>query len=165
MGAGRACPWLLSNVDFLPTLAELLDFEPEHRMEGMSFAKALDGDASFDGTGPREAIYAMWSETGEYAVRTEEYKLIRTFKARKPSEGTPGPYDLVTPVRLFYLPDDPYEEHDVSYDPAHSAVLNEMNERFYDWLDATADPIRFGPTPTPYYLDAIADYRRSRRVE
>jgi arylsulfatase A-like enzyme len=165
ISGGRECRWLLSNVDFLPTLAELLVLEPEHRMEGVSFAGVFDAAASCDRGGPRDAVYAMWAETGEYAVRTEEYKLIRTFKARKPSEGDPGPYDLVSPVRLFYLPNDPYEERDVSNDPAHASALLEMNRRFFDWLDATNDPIRFGPTPTPYYLQAIADYTTSRRAE
>ena len=159
---GRTCPWMLSNADFMPTLTESLGITPSHPMEGTSFAHALEPGVDFAEPGPRELVYALWSETGQYAVRSAEYKLIRTFMAQRPIKGEHGPYANESAQQLFYLPDDLNEERDVADDPAHRAALKDMNARFYEWLDATDDPIRFGPTPTPYYKDAIADYERHR---
>lgn len=157
---GRECPWLLSNMDFLPTLADRLDLRPPHSPEGQSFAAAFRPEARLAGDGPRDAIQAMWAETAEYAVRTRDYKLIRKFAAEAPRPKPAGDhYALVPPQQLFHLPDDPYEQHDVSDDPAHAGALMAMNRRFYDWIDAVDDPIRHGPIPTPFYQAAIADYR------
>lgn len=163
LAGGRECPWLLSNMDFLPTFAAWTGLQPAHRMEGVSFAAVARPDFDPSSPGPRDAVYAMWSETEEYAVRTADYKLMRKFKAEAPRPKPPGDhYALVPPVRLYHLPDDPYEQHDVSGDPAHAAALADMNRRFFDWLDAVDDPIRHGPIPTPFHRRAIADYRAAR---
>jgi arylsulfatase A-like enzyme len=162
---GRTCSWMLSNADFAATLVEMIGITPAHRMEGTSFARAFEPGVDLSDTGPRDYVYARWAETEQYAVRSHEYKLIRTFRAQRPVKGKHSPYANEAPQQLFYLPDDAYEEHDVASDPSHQAALHELNARFYEWLEATDDPIRFGPTPTPYYQDAIRDYERYRWSE
>lgn len=148
---GRICDHLLSNVDFVPTLAQLLDLSIEHTLDGISFARALREPHS---TPPREAIFALFVNSQLYGVRTSRYKLVRNFQ-----EGyEPGRPELRRPAWLFDLERDPLELHDLSTDPHYAAALDEMNERFWRHLEAVNDPILHGPVPTPYYLTAIRDY-------
>jgi arylsulfatase A-like enzyme len=51
-GGGRTEPWLLSNVDLMPTLVELLGFPPPTGLEGESFAGPLRGQTAWIGRGP-----------------------------------------------------------------------------------------------------------------
>lgn len=51
-GAGRVEDWLLSNVDLMPTLLELLGMSAPPGLAGRSFAAALLGRAVWTGRGP-----------------------------------------------------------------------------------------------------------------
>lgn len=157
---GRRCELLLSNEDWVPTLAELAGLNVPHDMDGRSFASALRGQPSAP---VRDAVYALWVDM-DYSIRTDRYKLIRRFRGeRVPSRavGPDGRPILVPPARLFDLENDPLELNNLADDPAAAPVLAEMDRRLWQWLESVGDPILRGPVPTPFYRTAIEDFRRS----
>lgn len=152
----RRCPWLLSNVDFLPTLLEILDVDAAHRIEGKSFAAALrpPGDAR-QTRPPREQIHACWVDGLNFMVRTERYKLIRNLFPDTDSTGHRQP-----PHELYDLAIDPLERVDVAGEPAYAAVLREMGARLDRWLESVDDPALAGAIEATDLTEAVAVYRR-----
>lgn len=156
---GRICDALLSNVDFLPTLAELTGLPVRHALDGVSFAAALGGAATT--TPPRDTVFSLFVNEELYAARTERYKLIRFFQEGFEFDAD-GKRILRRPVRLYDLAADPLELHDLAADPAHADALADMNTRLWKWLEAADDPVLRGPVPTPYYRKAMADFSSYR---
>ena len=165
---GKTCDWMLSNVDCLPTLLELLGVNAPANVEGKSFAGAFRDD----GTGPpRDEIFAEFQSPGNITrcCRTERYKLIRSFEACRRLD---VPVDITQPVRretcpvaeLFDLEKDPNEFTDVAADPAYAEALAEMDARLRRWMEEVNDPLLSGPVATPYYEEAMAAYRKRERV-
>ncbi|MBN1672334.1 MAG: sulfatase [Kiritimatiellae bacterium] len=166
---GRTCPWLLSNVDFLPTLLELIGLPVPERVEGVSFAGAFSDPAPEP---PREEVFGFFHSQAIRCIRTERHKLLRNFAFRLLMEvpadmAEPGGRALskkVPAVQLFDLAADPNECHDVAPDPKYAAVRQDLDERLWRWLEQVNDPILNGPVPTPAYFEAIADYRRRKHT-
>lgn len=160
---GRTSDWLLSNADFVPTLAELTGLPTSHPLDGRSFAPALRGEA---GAMPaRDEVHALYVDVPQYAVRTRRYKLVRTFRGTRqepPSVDDADRPRLVPAAQLFDLAHDPLELHDVAADSAYRETLTDMDGRLWRWLEAVGDPILRGPVPTPFYERAIGDYHRWR---
>jgi len=155
---GRDCDWMLSNVDFLPTLAELIGAEFAHETDGVSFAAGLRG-ADTSGPGPRDELFALFVNAQLYAARTERHKLVRNFaEGNANPKAARGERQLAPTALLFDLERDPLERNDVAGDPAYAEVLDDMNGRLWRWLESVDAPILRGPVPTPYYRQAIADY-------
>ncbi len=171
VAGGHSCDWLLSNVDFLPTLLELLGVPAPDNVQGSSFAAAL-GPSGAAGPRPRSEIFAMMQGFKNYpdarCVRTDGYKLVRSFS---PERGYQPPVDLSRPgrpkkrpvVELFDLERDPLEFDNVAQQPEYAEVYRDLSDRLWDWLEAVDDPLLRGPVPTPYYHEAIAEYRAGRR--
>ena len=158
----QECDWLLSNVDFLPTLLDLIGAPVPASVQGRSFVGAFGrGEAG----PPRDAIFGMFGGVTNESrcIRTDRYKLIRTFTPRRRHE-VPIDITAVTQrvkcpvVELFDLERDPHEFTDVGADPAYAAVRADLSERLWAWLDEVEDPILRGPVPTPYYHEAIAEH-------
>ena len=159
---GRVCDWLLSNVDFLPTLLDLAGVPVPPGVEGRSFAAWCAGGAA---SPPRDAIFAIFQggNNESRCIRTRDAKLIRTFTPRRRHELPIDVANVVQRIRcptveLFDLMRDPYEFADVSADPAYAAVRADLSARLWSWLEEVDDPILRGPVPTPYYREAIAEY-------
>ena len=171
IAGGRSCDWLLSNVDFLPTLLEVLGQPVPANVEGRSFAGAF-GQPGAAETGPRSEIFAMMQGFKSYpdarCVRTERHKLVRSFS---PERGYDPPVDLSRPrrpkkrpvVELFDLERDPLEFESVAQRPEYADIYRDLSDHLWDWLEAVGDPILRGPVPTPYFHEAIAEYREGRR--
>lgn len=168
---GRTCDWLLSNVDLLPTLLDLIDVPIPANVEGRSFA-AVFRDENAQPT--RDAIFGMFQSKEIRYVRTQRHKLIRNFVPRRL---LPVPIDMAHPpklgassprcpvVQLFDLEADPLEVHNLAPDPGHQALFADLEDRLWSWLEAVDDPILQGPVPTPYYLQSIAAYRQRKAME
>jgi arylsulfatase A-like enzyme len=162
IAGGQARDQLLSNVDLLPTLLDLVGVPTPANVEGRSFADLLDHGPPRP---PREAVFAMFQGGANESrgVRTARHKLIRNFAPRRRHE---LPIDISNVVQrarcptveLFDLARDPDELADVGADPAYAAIRAGLSERLWAWLDAVRDPILRGPVPTPYYREAIAEY-------
>jgi arylsulfatase A-like enzyme len=165
ISGGRTCDWLLSNVDFLPTLLDLIDVPVPDNVQGKSFAAAFRDDKAQP---TRQAIYGMFQTKEIRYVRTERYKLIRNFDPRRllpvpvpmdnpPVLGASAPRCPV--VQMFDLQNDPLEVNNLAEDPAHREIFQQLDNLLWRWLEDVNDPILKGPTPTPYYWQAMAGYR------
>lgn len=143
---GRRCDWLLSNVDFVPTLVKMIGIKVEQALDGMSFAAAALGRS--DATPPaRDGVYTEMHYGDVRALRTEHFKLLRCLKfgTRKTSAGYEGRY----PFELFDLRSDPLELRDVSKEPAYAGTLAELTAMFWAKLEALNDPILRTPLTEP----------------
>lgn len=159
---------LLSNVDLLPTLLDLAGLPGEEGLDGRSFAGLLQGEKG--GYAPREAIFAIFEgfntvthPSVSRAVRTGRYKLIRNFS---PCRLPDVPVDLAQPkarrkcpvAQLYDILEDPWELEDLSRRVGFEQVKGELDRLLLDWLQRMDDPILRGPTPTPYYREAMAEF-------
>lgn len=156
---GRVCDWMLSNVDFLPTLHALTGIPLASHFSGYSFAAGCDRDGA-SLSSPRDAAYGVYIMGDAYAVRTDQFKLIRGFGECPPD---PDSGNLCPLAQLFDLHADPLETRNVIDDPAYAAAAELMNGLLWQWLEDVDDPILNGPVPTPTYHQAIAPYRHWKR--
>ncbi len=166
---GAACDWLLSNVDLVPTLLELLALPIPNTVQGRSFTGAFR-----PGNAPtHDAIFGMFEAQASRrvirCVRTARHKLIRNFVPARPlvvpvdmsnvqEDMTANPI-----VELYDLTHDPHEFHNLADSPDHADTYAALSERLWRWLEAVADPLLVGPVPTPMYRQAMAEYVPSDR--
>jgi len=176
--AGETHDHLLSNVDVLPTLCDFAGVEPPADLDGRTVAPLLRGEG--DAYEPRDHVFAEMTFHGFYdpmrAIRTEEYKYIRSFwdvpevnippfdsKAAREVRG-----ELCSDSRpmelLYHLPSDPHEQESLAsdrliYEPAeygsdpdpdHADVLEELRGRVTAWMEETDDPLLDGPVEPPF---------------
>lgn len=163
--AGCECDWLLQNIDFVPTILELIGVPVPDSIQGRSFAGAFrGGDRS-----PRDAVFTEQTRHGGAheirAVRTDGYKLIRNFVEQRvcepPVPYPKGPGHMVQPfVELYDLKRDPEEFKNLADHPVCAGMRREMTQRLYEWLVDVDDPILDGPVASPYYLRAREDLIR-----
>jgi len=161
---GRTVPGVVSTVDVAPTVLDLLDGEVPAFMQGVSLAPVARGDTD---RSPHDAVYSMFVNAPEHrAVRTERYKLLRSFGAsRMPPTPTridgPAASRHTTPfMQLFDLEKDPCESNNVAGHADYAAVREALDEKLYQWLRDVGDPILHGPVRSPYYDMAMATMPR-----
>lgn len=175
---GCRCDWLLSSVDFLPTLLTILRLPVPSDLHGHSFAGYFDGSRV---TSPREVVFASHQECAR-AVRTATHKLIWN---AAPTTVPAVPVDMARPTlqpgwpiwEFYDLRSDPLEAHNLStYVPIHHpGVHQEQMDRSWQTvvhqpdtetalraqllaeLRRVNDPLLKGIPPTNYYLRAIAE--------
>ena len=162
-GAARmrgVCDALVSHIDVLPTVLELLDIEAPTYLEGVSFARLFSGE-EFRGDG---AVFGSMNFHTSYeparSVRTERYAYIRRFDAEYTGINCSNIDD--SPVKewyreqgllnrekpselLFDLACDRFETNNLATDAAYLGVLDEMRELLTSHLIETNDPILKGP--------------------
>lgn len=170
---------LLSNVDFLPTILDLLGETPPDDIDGRSFRPLLTGDdADYES---RDRVFAEMNWHVRYnpmrAVRTKRYKYIRNFGIsplvflpKDIMRGEAGQeflreYYLETrPVEELYdLQKDPDEQHNLASnrtpfetsaaasppDPDYEDALETLRETIYERMVASDDPLLNGPVSHP----------------
>jgi arylsulfatase A-like enzyme len=107
-GNGQVCREFVEFVDLLPTLAQLIGFDPPPNLEGTSFAPLLaKPDRPW-----KSAVFQVQSP-GEQMVRNRRYSYM---------EFKDGP----VPVALYDLQKDPWETINLASDPAHASTRTEM---------------------------------------
>jgi len=161
---------MISNVDYLPTLLDLLRIPIPENVQGRSFAPLLDGQAYT----PRHAIFAEITHHDYYdprrCIRTETHKLIVNFSSAPffmdPSQSWRPRADTVVPennalayhecVELYDLRQDPWELEDLARDPAHAQTRKELLARLRHHLIETQDPILEGAVTPPLHLKSLA---------
>jgi arylsulfatase A-like enzyme len=166
----RPCPELVSHVDVLPTLCELLDVPVPDGVQGHSFAPWLRGEEhDFP-----DAVFGEknFHDVGQYdptrCVRTAEHKYIRSYERRpvlllpgdiaggETSEGLgddhlrPRP-----PEELYDLRDDPLEQRNLAEDPDHAGLRVQLAERLDAWQRETDDPLLGGPLGRPAWASSL----------
>ncbi|MHC4324458.1 MAG: sulfatase family protein [Planctomycetota bacterium] len=176
---GKVYHQLMSNVDFLPTLLDLLGVGIPANLQGFSFKEVIEGTKA---ESPRREIFAQRTshalrDNTSRAIRTDRYKLIRYFEPGRviefPTDAVPQGVagHTVRPkrkpgqrpvVQLFDLKDDPHERNNLAALPEHAGMVRDLSNRLWRWMEQVGDPILKGPLVTPYYRQAIRDYHRYR---
>ena len=176
---GKVFKQLMSNVDFLPTLLDILGVDIPQNIQGYSFKDVIEGTRI---DSPRNEIFAQRTshalrDNTSRTVRTTRYKLIRYFEPGRliefPTDAVPQRVAEHTErpkrnmgkrpvVQLFDLKQDPHERNDLAASPEYADIVRDLSNRLWRWMEEVGDPILKGPLVTPYYREAIEDYRRFR---
>jgi arylsulfatase A-like enzyme len=165
---GRVYDELISNVDLLPTLLEMLGIPVPAKLQGHSFAGLLRGREYI----PRTYLFAEKTFHTAYepqrAVRSSRYKLI--WNAEVDIMNVAGDImrspiypqmiqEIVAerpPFELYDLDLDPLERNNLFDHPDYATIRQQMAEELRSWMVETGDPLLNGPIPSPYHLDSRA---------
>jgi len=165
---GKVINSLLSNIDLLPTLLDVIGVKPSEKVEGKSFLPILKGKA-------REIRSEIFIEKTFHelydpirGVRTYDYKYIRNFEKLNSLYQMPLPI-LMSPTgkyfknvynkprmdeELYDLKKDPNELNNLINNGDYKQVLQNLREKLDSWLKTTNDPIIRGkiqPQPKANY--------------
>ena len=163
---GRGCEPLMSNVDMVPTLLDLIGAPAPDNLQGVSHAPILRGETMAPA---RDAVFCMFHRHDRWfearCVRTDRYKLIRNLSPSRVNAlpfkmGGPNARDERPVAELYDLAKDPHELNDLAADPAHRDTRKDLGERLLAWLEEVDDPVLHGHIATPYWRMAMADYAR-----
>ncbi|ACO48038.1 sulfatase [Deinococcus deserti] len=167
---GRVQQDLLSNVDVVPTLLELLDLPVSPDVQGQSFLNVLDGA----GPSGRTEVFSEITFHDYYdprrAIRTEQYKLIVNFCAApafmntsqswRPRIDTENPvYPMLAyhpPTELYDLHNDPLEYRNLADEPSYRRVHQALLARLHAWMHNTQDPLLQGAVTSPLHRRVVA---------
>jgi len=173
---GSAVPKLVSNLDILPTILQAAGFPIPVEVQGTSFLALLRGEPHR----ARETIYAEKTFHSYYdpmrCVRTERFKYIRNFETAFAVEvpgdvqrgpifrSNPGRYsgDRQQLVEFYDLFTDPLEQHNLVGSPELAGVQRELDQRLWQWMEETQDPLLSGPIASPRYRMAIQERPTTR---
>ena len=160
---------MISNIDYLPTLLDLVGVPVPKNVEGRSFAALLDGK-------PYQARSEIFTELTYHdyydprrAIRTQTHKLIVNFTTAPafmdPSQSWRPSSDTLTPanhavayhphVELYDLAKDPWEQNDVAGRPEYASVRAELLKRLRAHLVESKDPILQGAVTSPQHRRAM----------
>ena len=161
---GEVSDAMISQVDLLPTIFELLGLPLPPQFQGRSLLPLLDGETEEI----RDALFAEVTFHAAYeplrCVRTKRFKYIRRFDE---SRLLPVPANiddchakdlllrgayLSTPLpreEFYDLAADPFERENLIGRPAYAADIRNLRERLGLWMRETRDPLLAGPVPLP----------------
>ena len=137
---GRSCDAMLSNIDFVPTLAELIGLTVSEEVEGVSFARTLRNEAE-EGEAYRDAVFALNIHGVNRTARTERYKVIHNGKKTCFSRDVLKQDSEMPVIELYDLEKDSLERRNVAQEESYAEVLGEMKVLLWDWLVAVDDPM------------------------
>jgi N-acetylglucosamine-6-sulfatase len=122
---GTVVKQMVLNLYIAPTILEMAGVETPAQMQGKSFVPLLMGEQPVW----RDRIFyeyywenAFPQTPTQYAVRTDQYKFIRT----------QGIWDI---DQLFDIQKDPYEVNNLIRSPEHQQIAKQLNKELWDWLD------------------------------
>ncbi len=118
---------MILNLDIAPTVLELAGIRKPAQVQGYSFVPLLKSQQI---PWRDRLFYEYYWENAfpqtptQYAVRTDQYKFIRT----------QGTWDI---DQLFDLKKDPYEINNLIRDPAMQETAKQLNKELWEWLGKT----------------------------
>jgi N-sulfoglucosamine sulfohydrolase len=160
---GQVNESLISQIDIVPTLCELLQIKRPAWLQGRSMMPVIRGDVCEI----NEQIYAEVTYHAAYepqrAVRTKRYKYIRRFGDRrtpvmsnlddglsKDIWAAAGYAEWELPFEALYdLILDSSEQNNIVDNPGHAAELEAMRSRLQRWMGETSDPLLAGAVAVP----------------
>ena len=127
---GTSSDDIVVNVDFGPTLLDLMGVAIPDHVQGRSFAPILDGATPDDW---RESMYYRYwmhrdgahNTPAHYGVRTRTHKLICYYNDPLGQLGANGPVDPIE-WEMFDLVNDPLEINNVIADPTYATIRAEL---------------------------------------
>jgi len=156
---------LVSNIDVLPTILDIVGISVPANVQGRSFAPLLDGGAYT----PRDAIFAELTYHGYYdprrSMRTRTHKLIANFSSamsfQDPSQQWRPLSDPAVPqnpaaafhphLELFDLENDPWEQVNLAAKPDQKSLLKQLAGRLHQHMVETQDPLLHGAVTSPQH--------------
>lgn len=160
---GEAVDSLVSQLDFFPTVCDMLDIEKPQWLQGNSLMPLLNKQTDKI----REEIFSEVSYHASYepmrCIRTERYKLIRFFDNHDnivPSNIDDGlakeflfEHGYLKTKRkkdmLFDLYFDPVERVNLVDDKEYKKIYEELSIKLEDWMSCTNDPLIYGKVEMP----------------
>jgi len=157
---GKVYSELLSNVDFLPTILEVVKAPVPEDIQGKSFLPLLQ-DGKFE---PRKEIFAEKTWHIIYdpmrCIRTSRYKYIRNF-IDGPLLRLPGDMEKSLSRKslgkthlkprpeeeLYDLRQDPNEQNNLAGKSEYSEIQTKLSGRLIEWMKKTKDPVLEGQIP------------------
>jgi len=160
VSGGNVYSELLSNIDFLPTILEIVKAPLPEDIQGTSFLPLLQGE-NFK---PKKEIFAEKTWHIIYdpmrCIRTNRYKYIHNFidgpllrlpgdMERSLSRKSLGETHLKPRPReeLYDLRQDPNEENNLAGKPEYSEIQIKLSDRLPEWMEKTKDPVLEGRIP------------------
>jgi N-sulfoglucosamine sulfohydrolase len=170
---------MVSNVDVLPTLLDLLGLDRRENLHGRSFEPLIAGE-DYE---PNQAIFAEKTYHTYYdpmrCIRTERWKLVANFEFAPWQDTSPDfddnaksyyeaakalavPYDRQyhPPLELYDLENDPWEQRDLADSPDHREIRDGLIRQLRQWMRDTADPLLEGPMAQGAYRNRMAEFLR-----
>jgi len=160
---GKVIKSLLSNIDYLPTLLDLIGANIPEDIEGKSILPILRGEKEEI----RTEIFAEKTFHELYdpirGIRTQNYKYIRNFEKLETLYQIPTP-TLMAPsgkfIKKFYekprrdeelydLDNDPNEQFNLIGNPRYEDIALNLKDKLLDWMKKTHDPILKGRIASP----------------
>ena len=118
--AGASSDALLYNVDFAPTLSELLGIESPEGWDGRSFKENIEGKPGFDRD---HLVWDCGLYTVQRAVRTKTHLLVRTY------DDYGYPFE---PVELYDMTRDPYQTRNLRDE--RPELVRELSAFLTEWV-------------------------------
>jgi N-sulfoglucosamine sulfohydrolase len=165
---GRIIDSMISNIDLLPSVLELIGAEVPTNIEGRSFLPILTGKTNKI----RSEIFVEKTYHDIYdpmrGIRTENYKYIKNFEKSdvlfeipEDMRNTarcggvfmnkyPELYEKERmPEELYDLENDPNETNNVINDPDYKVIVAELKTKLNTWMTQTNDPLLAGRIKHP----------------
>jgi len=155
---GKKIESLVSNIDLLPTLIDLVGGKIPEDIEGKSFLPILEGEQEKI----RSEIYGEKTYHEIYdpmrGIRTEKYKYIKNFEESDtlyqiPKDMMMDPIGKIMSERnnkprpleeLYDLEKDPDEMNNLIDDSEYSDILEGLRTKLKEWMERTDDPLLDG---------------------
>ena len=171
---GKTFTEVISNVDVLPTLLDMLDLPIPENVQGVSFKDFIEGTSREP---PRRRAFAQYTEDMKRdnearCVITKNHHLIRYF-----DQGRTVKYPVsVDPKRfadhtarcrtagarpfaqLFDIQRDPYELNDIGGKEKNQTLVEDLSGPLLSWMTEVGDPLLNGRVRLPYYNRAMEDF-------
>lgn len=162
----RTCDLLMSNVDYLPTILDLVEVECPDSVQGNSFVEFL---RSGNRSPVRDHVFGLYHKTQTRYVRSSGYKLIRHFDYASDYYAVPVRIEdmqnmrIIPQIELFDLKKDPNEFVNLADRREYADVQRDLESALWNWMESVEDPLLCGPVRTPSYDVAMGDYNRWKK--
>ena len=152
---GKVVDGMVSHIDIFPTICELINIDPPDWLQGTSFMPLVRGEQKQT----REETFAEVNYHAAYepqrAVRTNRWKYIRHYSHRALPALTNCDDSItkselmahgwqkrsIPQERLYDTLFDPSECNNLTDDPQHKKILDDMRARLDRWMKETDDPL------------------------
>ncbi|MFN2303836.1 MAG: sulfatase/phosphatase domain-containing protein, partial [Anaerolineales bacterium] len=154
---------LISNVDLVPTILEMLDIDLPSNLQGQSFANVLREKPyqSRDEIFVEKTFHTAYEP--QRAIRTKRYKLIWNVEAgiiNVPGDVMRSPIypQVINQVvkerptfELYDLEVDPLEQNNLADNLHYIEIFDNLRQHLLNWMKDTQDPIIKGPLASPFF--------------
>ena len=162
---GRRIAAMISNIDVLPTLLDLLDIPIPDKVQGVSLLRVLDGeDCQARKTFFGELTYHDYYDP-KRCIRTDRYKLIANFSSApafmdasqswRPRSDTLVPENHAAAyhpsIELYDLVSDPWELDNLAESEVWAEVRLSLMRALYRHMVISEDPLLQGAVKSPQH--------------